>query len=128
MTGPVSSHTWIVAAAYLAAGVIGALALRVLFTRLHRRAENARWRGGDIMVAFRQRHAALVEATLSAARDELDLLDVALPTHDVAALLLDTLVGISHEETAEGALDAHGMKFSVRQEAGLSSSWRAMSL
>ncbi|HEX3955249.1 MAG TPA: mechanosensitive ion channel family protein [Trebonia sp.] len=52
MTGPVSSHTWIVAAAYLAAGVIGALALRGLFTRLHRRAENARWRGGDIVVAF----------------------------------------------------------------------------
>jgi pimeloyl-ACP methyl ester carboxylesterase len=34
MAGPVSAHTWIVAAAYLAAGIISALALRVLFTRV----------------------------------------------------------------------------------------------
>jgi small-conductance mechanosensitive channel len=52
MTGSVSSHTWIVAAVYLAAGVIGALALRVLFTRLQRRAGHARWRVGGIVVPF----------------------------------------------------------------------------
>ena len=52
MTGSVSSHTWIVAAGYLAAGVIGAFALRGLFTRLHRRAGQGRWRGGGIVAAF----------------------------------------------------------------------------
>ncbi len=52
MTGSVSSHTWMMAAAYLVAGVFGALALRGLFTRLHRKAEQTRWRGGDIVVAF----------------------------------------------------------------------------
>jgi small-conductance mechanosensitive channel len=52
MTGSVNSHTWIVAAAYLAAGVIGTLALRGLFTRLHRKAGHARWRGGELVVAF----------------------------------------------------------------------------
>jgi len=52
MTGPVSSHTWIMAAAYLAAGIVGVLVLRGLFTRLHRKVEQARWRGSDIVVAF----------------------------------------------------------------------------
>jgi small-conductance mechanosensitive channel len=52
MTGPVSSHTWIVTAAYLTAGVIGALSLRGLLGRLHRKATHTRWRGGGIAVAF----------------------------------------------------------------------------
>jgi small-conductance mechanosensitive channel len=52
MTGSVNSHTWIVAAAYVAAGVVGAIVLRALLTRLHRKAEHGRWRGGDIVVAF----------------------------------------------------------------------------
>jgi len=52
MTGPVSSHTWTVAAVYLAAGVIGALALRGVLARLHRKAAQTRWRGDDIMVEF----------------------------------------------------------------------------
>jgi small-conductance mechanosensitive channel len=52
MTGSVSSHTWIVAAVYLAAGVIGAFALRGVLTRLQRKTEHTRWRGGDIVVAF----------------------------------------------------------------------------
>jgi small-conductance mechanosensitive channel len=52
MTVSVSSHTWIVPSAYLAAGVIGAIALRGLLARLHRRTEQTRWRGSDIVVAF----------------------------------------------------------------------------
>jgi len=52
MTGSVGSHTWIVAGAYLAAGVIGAVVLRRLLTRLHRKTDRPRWRGGDIVVAF----------------------------------------------------------------------------
>ena len=52
MTGSVNSHTWIVAGSYLAAGVIGALVLRRLLTRLQRKTEPPRWRGSDIVVAF----------------------------------------------------------------------------
>ena len=52
MTGSVSSHTWTIAAVYLAAGVIGALTLRGVLARLHRKTEQTRWRGGDIVVAF----------------------------------------------------------------------------
>src|SRR3984885_9685313 len=52
MTGSVGSHTLIVAAVYLAAGVIVALGLRGLLTRLQRKAEQTRWRGGGIVVAF----------------------------------------------------------------------------
>ena len=52
MTGAVSSHTWTVAAVYLAAGVIGAPALRGILARVHRKTEQTRWRGGDIVVAF----------------------------------------------------------------------------
>src|ERR1700722_735741 len=51
MTGSVGSHTLIVAV-YLAAGVIVALGLRGLLTRLQRKAEQTRWRGGGIVVAF----------------------------------------------------------------------------
>ena len=52
MTASVNSHTWIVAAVYLAAGVVGALALRGVLTRLHRKAGQTRWRGGHIVVTF----------------------------------------------------------------------------
>jgi small-conductance mechanosensitive channel len=52
MTGSVNSHTLIVAAVYLAAGVIVALTLRGLLTRLQRKAEGTRWRGSDIVIAF----------------------------------------------------------------------------
>jgi small-conductance mechanosensitive channel len=48
----VSSHTWLVAAVYLAAGAIGAIASRVVCTRLHRRAELTSWRADDIVTGF----------------------------------------------------------------------------
>lgn len=48
----VSSHTWLVATAYLAAGVIGTITLRLIFTRLQRRAERTKWRADDIVTAF----------------------------------------------------------------------------
>src|SRR5690348_6520807 len=50
MTSAVGSHTWLITAAYLAAGLIGAVALRAIFARLRRRAGHARWRG--IIVDF----------------------------------------------------------------------------
>jgi small-conductance mechanosensitive channel len=52
MTGPVSSHTWIVAAVYLAVGIAGGLSLRGILSRLQRRARQTHWRGGGILVAF----------------------------------------------------------------------------
>ena len=42
MTSAVGSHTWLVAAAYLAAGLIGAVALRAILARLQRKAEKTR--------------------------------------------------------------------------------------
>jgi small-conductance mechanosensitive channel len=50
VTASVSLHTWVTAAAYLGAGIIGALALRVIFTKLHHKAENTKWR--SVLVAF----------------------------------------------------------------------------
>ena len=52
MIRSVSSHTWIVAGVYLAVGVIGAVALRGLLGRLHRKTEQTRLRGSDVVVAF----------------------------------------------------------------------------
>lgn len=52
MTASVSSHTWIVTAVYLAAGIIGAFALRGLLARLHRKTDLTRWRSGVIVVSF----------------------------------------------------------------------------
>jgi small-conductance mechanosensitive channel len=52
MTGSVTSHTLIVAAACLAAGILGAFALRSVIARVHSKTRLARWRGGDIVVAF----------------------------------------------------------------------------
>jgi len=50
MTSTVGSHTWLVAAGYLAVGLIGAVALRAIAARLQRRAEGCRWRG--VALAF----------------------------------------------------------------------------
>jgi small-conductance mechanosensitive channel len=50
MTSAVGSHTWLVVAAYLAAGLIGAVALRAILARLERKAEKTRWR--SIVLAF----------------------------------------------------------------------------
>jgi small-conductance mechanosensitive channel len=50
VTEAVSLHTWLTAAAYLGAGLIGALALHVIFTKLHRKAEHTRWRA--VLVSF----------------------------------------------------------------------------
>jgi len=52
MTSAVGSHTWLTAAAYLAAGLIGAVTLRAILARLQRRAEKTGWRGDDIVLAF----------------------------------------------------------------------------
>jgi small-conductance mechanosensitive channel len=48
----VSLHTWLTAVAYLAVGLIGAVALRVIFTKLRRRVENTRRRREDIVLSF----------------------------------------------------------------------------
>jgi small-conductance mechanosensitive channel len=50
VTEAVSLHTWLTAAAYVGVGLISALALRVVLTKLHRRTENTRWRA--VMTSF----------------------------------------------------------------------------
>lgn len=52
MAASVSLHTGLTAVAYLAVGLVGALALRVIFTKLRRRVENTRWRAQDIVLSF----------------------------------------------------------------------------
>jgi small-conductance mechanosensitive channel len=52
VAGAVSLHTCITAASYLAAGLISALALRILCTKLHRKAQSTKWRAPDLVTAF----------------------------------------------------------------------------
>ena len=52
MTVSVSLHTWLTAAAYLGAGLVGALALRIILTKLERKARQTKWRGNDIIMSF----------------------------------------------------------------------------
>ena len=50
MIATVSLHTWLTAAAYLGTGIAGALALRVALTKLHVKAQHAKWRA--VVVSF----------------------------------------------------------------------------
>jgi small-conductance mechanosensitive channel len=52
VTASVGLHTWLTAAAYLGAGLVSALALRVLLRRLERKAQRTKWRGDDIVMSF----------------------------------------------------------------------------
>jgi small-conductance mechanosensitive channel len=52
VTASVSLHTWLTAAAYLGAGLVSALALRVILRKLERKALQTKWRGDDIIMAF----------------------------------------------------------------------------
>jgi TetR/AcrR family transcriptional regulator len=58
----------------------------------------------DVLTSFEERYLEIVEAVLHASRDELDLLDVALPAHDAAALLIDALTGILQEKKEPAVL------------------------
>lgn len=51
----------------------------------------------DLMQSFERRHIAVIEALLTFAAAELDLLDIALPARDAAILLHDALTGIVQE-------------------------------
>jgi AcrR family transcriptional regulator len=51
----------------------------------------------DVLVSSEKNYLDVVAAVLTASRDELDLLDVALSAHDAASLLIDTLAGIAQE-------------------------------
>jgi small-conductance mechanosensitive channel len=52
VTASVSLHTWLTAAAYLGAGLISAVAFRVVLRRLERKAQQTKWRGDDIVMSF----------------------------------------------------------------------------
>jgi hypothetical protein len=76
----------------------------------------------DIMASFKERHLAVVEGLLICARDELDLLDVALTARDAAVLLLDALTGISQEEAPPEVLDTRLRQMVELTTRGLTSS------
>jgi small-conductance mechanosensitive channel len=52
VTGSVSAHVWMVIAADLAAGALGAIVLRVVLGRLKRSAERTRWRVDDLVLTL----------------------------------------------------------------------------
>jgi len=52
VTVSVSLHTWLTAAAYLGAGLVGGLALRFILTKLERKAQQTKWRWNDVIMSF----------------------------------------------------------------------------
>lgn len=58
----------------------------------------------DLMEAFKDRYASVIEEILTAAADQLDLLDTALPARDCAELLLAAVAGISQEHAPPDVL------------------------
>ena len=52
MTGPVSLHGWIVVMVSVAAGVLAAVALRMVLRWLARRAQRTRWRADDLVLVL----------------------------------------------------------------------------
>lgn len=52
---------------------------------------------GDLLASFQERLIAILETLLASVSAELDLVDVALPAHDAAVLLLDAVSGIEQE-------------------------------
>jgi small-conductance mechanosensitive channel len=103
MTGPVSSHAWIVAASYLAAGVVGAIALRVLFTRVQRRAVRSRWRGNDILATFLRTVAPWITGVAAAWGAVLALPLTSTWRHDVDQALVAVIVVVATAGTAKVA-------------------------
>jgi AcrR family transcriptional regulator len=53
---------------------------------------------GDLLVSFKDRLLAVIEACLLSVPEELDLVGTALSAHDAARLLLDAVVGIQQED------------------------------
>jgi len=103
MTGAVSSHAWIVAASYLAAGVVGAIALRVLFTRVQRRAERSRWRGNDILATFLRTVAPWIAGVAGAWGAALALPLTSTWRHDLDHALVAVIVVVASAGTAKVA-------------------------
>jgi small-conductance mechanosensitive channel len=52
VTASVGLHTWLTAAAYLGAGLVSALALRLILTKLEGKALKTKWRGDDIVLSL----------------------------------------------------------------------------
>jgi AcrR family transcriptional regulator len=60
---------------------------------------------GDLLESFKSRLAGVITALLRSAADELDLVDRDISADDVAALLLDAVVGIAQEDAGPEVLD-----------------------
>lgn len=52
MTASVGLHTWLIAAAYLAIGLVSALALRLVLKKLERKAQQTKWHTDSIVLSF----------------------------------------------------------------------------
>jgi TetR/AcrR family transcriptional regulator len=91
--GPVADRLYAVLSVKLElfAGTVDAESRAELFAE-------ARGIADDIIASFEAGYAAVLEAVLANARDELDLLDKALPSRDAAAILVDALAGIMQSE------------------------------
>ncbi|WP_214413889.1 TetR/AcrR family transcriptional regulator [Sphaerisporangium fuscum] len=75
----------------------------------------------DIMAAFESGYLTVIEATLNDAREELDLLDVALSSRDAAAILVDALTGIAGAKAEPAALRARLRQLAELTVRGLTS-------
>ncbi|WP_431926322.1 hypothetical protein [Nonomuraea jabiensis] len=75
----------------------------------------------DVMAAFESGYSTVVEATLKDARDELDLLDVVLSSHDAAAVLGDALAGIAGAKAEPAVLRTRLRQFAELTVRGLTS-------
>jgi small-conductance mechanosensitive channel len=118
MTSAVGSHTWLVAAAYVAAGLIGAVALRAILTRLQRRATS--WRANDIIATFLRTVTPWCAATGGAWGAVLALPLKPGYRHDANHLLLAILIIVISLGSAKVAGEA--VRVSAKSHAGTSGS------
>ncbi len=116
----VSSHTWLVAAAYLTAGIIGAIALRAIFTKLHNKAQKTNWRADDIVAAFLRLVTPWCAATGGAWGAALALPLKAAYRHDANHALLAIIIVVISLGSAKVAGEA--VHASAKSHAGTSGS------
>jgi small-conductance mechanosensitive channel len=104
VTAPLSLHTWLTAAAYLGAGLVSALALRLILTKLHRRAEHTKWRA--VTVSFLRTVAPWCTAVGFAWGAVVALPLNAAYRHDIDHTLLALIVVVVSVGTAKVAGEA----------------------
>jgi small-conductance mechanosensitive channel len=104
VTAHLSLHTWITAGAYLGAGIVGALALRMVLTKLHGKAGNSKWRA--VMTSFVRTVAPWCVAVSFAWSAVIALPLGASYRHDADQVLIATIVVVISIGTAKVAGEA----------------------